>query len=63
MAWLHRHGDGVASFVILDDRSDMGPYAENLVRTEFDVGLTPQLARDAICILLADDKNDSSRVE
>lgn len=48
MGWLHSYGEAVQSFVILDDRSDMGPYSEQLIQTEWDIGLTRALGELAI---------------
>lgn len=49
-SWLDAH-TGVSSFVILDDRGDMEPNEERLVRTLFSHGLTEENKREAIKVL------------
>ena len=49
-SWLDAHTD-VGSFVILDDRGDMEPNMERLVRTLFSHGLTEENKREAIKVL------------
>jgi len=49
-SWLDTHV-GVSSFVILDDRGDMEPNAERLVRTLFSCGLTDENKREVVKML------------
>ena len=49
-AWLKEHPE-VENFVILDDRCDMEPHKEKLVRTEPALGLTTKNVECAIHIL------------
>ena len=49
-SWLDAHTD-VGSFVILDDRDDMEPNMERLVRTLFSHGLTEENKRETIKML------------
>lgn len=49
-SWLDAHTD-VGSFVILDDRGDMEPNMERLVRTLFSHGLTEENKRETIKML------------
>lgn len=37
-AWLKKHS--CSTFVILDDDTDMAPYMDHLVKTDFDTGIT-----------------------
>ncbi len=46
-AWLDGCSDPVGKFVIIDDMSDMGHLAAYLVATDFEIGLTPDLAKQA----------------
>lgn len=45
--WLDQHPE-VTRFVILDDDADMGAMTPHLLRTESFVGLTPEIAKEAI---------------
>jgi len=47
-AWLAKHGDGVESFVILDDAEDMGAQRAFLLQTEYDKGLIDEIAEEAV---------------
>lgn len=49
--WLYEHPD-VESFVILDDRSDMGQLSGRLIQTSPKDGLTENLAQQAISMLM-----------
>jgi len=49
-AWLDKHPE-ITEFVILDDRGDMAPYKEHLVRTKYDKGLTKKKMRKALAVL------------
>lgn len=51
--WLDEQKGLIEAFVILDDDGDMGHLAAHLVRTEFEIGLTPAQAEYAIAILEA----------
>lgn len=48
--WLEKNPD-VKDFVILDDDSDMEPYMDRLVKTDFERGLTAAHAKTAIALL------------
>lgn len=54
--WLREH-NSVSDFVILDDRGDMDPYMDRLVRTATDSGLGIKEAGRAIEILIGDQCN------
>ena len=50
--YLSEHEDEIESFVILDDRCDMEPVKDRLVRTDHSVGLTDEDVLEAINMLL-----------
>ena len=50
--YLSEHEDEIESFVILDDRCDMEPVKDRLVRTDPSVGLTDEDVLEAINMLL-----------
>jgi hypothetical protein len=49
LAWVEKYD--VKRFVILDDDDDMGPVAEHLVQTSFEVGLTDADVSKAVRML------------
>ena len=50
--YISKYEEGIESFVILDDRCDMEPVNDRLVRTDPSVGLTNEYVLEAIAILL-----------
>ena len=50
--YLSDHEDEIESFVILDDRCDMEPVKDNLVKTNPRIGLTDEDVKEAIKMLL-----------
>ncbi len=60
-AWLKKTPHEVAEYAIFDDRSDMGPCKEHLLRTSPEVGLDEALAQEAITRLSAGGEEGSGR--
>jgi len=49
--WLEECQEEIESFIIIDDNDDMEPYLDQLIQTDYNVGLTKENIKEGIRLL------------